>query len=81
MALMLSARKGNSVVPEYFLRAKQRYTARKMGEKIKDIIHTDKCLCEIQEQKEVPVWYTGPFLALPVLTETLTIVRRYAGLE
>jgi hypothetical protein len=35
MALMLSARNGNSVVPEYFLKAKQRYTARKMGKKDK----------------------------------------------
>jgi hypothetical protein len=24
-----------------------------------DIIHIDKCRYEIQEQKEVPVWYTG----------------------
>jgi hypothetical protein len=24
-----------------------------------DIVYTDKCRYEIQEQKEVPVWYTG----------------------
>jgi hypothetical protein len=29
-----------------------------------DIIYTDKCRYEVQEQKEVPVWYTGPFRAL-----------------
>jgi hypothetical protein len=29
-----------------------------------DIVCIDKCQYEIQEQKEVPVWYTGPFRAL-----------------
>jgi hypothetical protein len=28
------------------------------------IVYTDKCRYEIQEQKEVSVWYTGPFRAL-----------------
>jgi hypothetical protein len=28
------------------------------------IVYTDKCRYKIQEQKEVPVWYTSPFSAL-----------------
>jgi hypothetical protein len=24
-----------------------------------DIVYVDKCRYEVQEQKEVPVWYTG----------------------
>jgi hypothetical protein len=24
-----------------------------------DIVYIDKCRCEIQEEKKVPVWYTG----------------------
>jgi hypothetical protein len=43
-------------VPVYFLNAKLGYTIRKMGK--------DKVMYEIQEQIEVPVWYTGPFQAL-----------------
>jgi hypothetical protein len=27
-------------------------------------MYINKCLCKIQEQKEVPVWCTGPFRAL-----------------
>jgi hypothetical protein len=26
-----------------------------------DIVHIDKCRYGIQEQEEVPVWYTGHF--------------------
>jgi hypothetical protein len=29
-----------------------------------DIAYSGKCRYEIQEQKEVPQWYTGPFRAL-----------------
>jgi hypothetical protein len=29
-----------------------------------DVVYIDKCQYEIQEQKKVPVWYTGPFQAL-----------------
>jgi hypothetical protein len=58
--VVISARNGNLEVLIYFLTAKQRYTIRKKM----DIVHIDKCRNEIQEQKEVPVLYTGPFRAL-----------------
>jgi hypothetical protein len=29
-----------------------------------DVVYIRKCRYEIQEPKEVPVWYTGPFQAL-----------------
>jgi hypothetical protein len=32
-----------------------------------DIVYIDKCRYEIQEQKEVPVWYTGTFQAMGIL--------------
>jgi hypothetical protein len=41
-------------VPVYFLTAKQGYTVRKMV-----VVYIDFCRCEIQEEKEIPVWYTG----------------------
>jgi hypothetical protein len=31
-----------------------------------DIMYIDKCRYDIQEQKEVTVWYTGPFRALDI---------------
>jgi hypothetical protein len=36
-----------------------------------DIIYIDKFRCEIQEQKEVPVWYTGIYRSISnaVLTQ------------
>jgi hypothetical protein len=36
-------------------------------------IHIDKCRYEIQEQKEVPVCYTGPFRALLVITSAVSL--------
>jgi hypothetical protein len=29
-----------------------------------DAVYIDKCQCEIQEQKEVPVWCTGIYLPI-----------------
>jgi hypothetical protein len=43
------------------------------------VIHTDKCRYEIQEEKEVPVWYTGPFRS-PVGRMTNMFLRE-AGSE
>jgi hypothetical protein len=31
-----------------------------------DVVYTGKWQYEIQEQKEVPIWYTGPFRALTI---------------
>jgi hypothetical protein len=45
-------------VPVHILKAKQGYV-RKEGKGQSDILYIDKCRYEIQEQKEVPVWYTG----------------------
>jgi hypothetical protein len=33
--------------------------------KVNGYSNIDKCWYEIEEQKEVSVWYTGPFRALP----------------
>jgi hypothetical protein len=40
-----------------------------------DIVYVDECRYEIQEQEEVPVWYTGPFRAL-LTTNYMNIYRR-----
>jgi hypothetical protein len=40
-----------------------------------DIIYTDKCRYEIQEQKEVPVWYPGTYRS--ILSITTTTVKIY----
>jgi hypothetical protein len=37
-----------------------------------DIAYIDKCRYEIKEQKEVPVWYTGPFRALVLSQEAVS---------
>jgi hypothetical protein len=42
-----------------FLKSETRIYHQKKWKKINDYI--DECQYEIQEQKEVPVWYTGPF--------------------
>jgi uncharacterized membrane-anchored protein YitT (DUF2179 family) len=65
-SLVSSARNGNLEVPVYVLKAKQGYTVRKMEKYIWMVVYIDKCRYEIQEQKEVPVWYTGPFRELLV---------------
>jgi hypothetical protein len=52
-------------VPVYFLKVKKKNIPSEKMENIYDyILYIDKCRCEIQEQKEVPVWYTGLFRAL-----------------
>jgi hypothetical protein len=58
----ISVRNGKLEVPVYFLKAIQGYTVRKMETPV--MVYIDKCRYEIQEQQEVPVWYTGPFPAL-----------------
>jgi hypothetical protein len=30
-----------------------------------NIVYIDKCRYEIREQRQIPVWYTGPFRAVP----------------
>jgi hypothetical protein len=39
----------------------------KNGKRKMAVAYIDKYRYEIQEQKEVPVWYTGPFRALPII--------------
>jgi hypothetical protein len=56
---MVSARNGNVEVPVCNLVVKQGYTVRKMKKDVMDILCIYKCRYEIQDQKEVPVWYTG----------------------
>jgi hypothetical protein len=45
-------------VPIYVLKAKHVYSVREI-KNINRLVYIDKCQYEIQEQKEVPVWYTG----------------------
>jgi hypothetical protein len=53
-----SAQNGNLDVPVCFTKAKQGWAVTEMEKRM------DKWLYEIQEQKKLPVWYTGPFRAL-----------------
>jgi hypothetical protein len=57
---LASARNRNLEVPVYFLNLNKDITSEKTGKKM-DTVYIDKCRYEIQEQKEVPVLYTGPF--------------------
>jgi hypothetical protein len=46
-----------------------------------DIVYVDKCRYEVQEQKEVPVWYTGIYRPISSSAENHTIFIKNTQLE
>jgi hypothetical protein len=40
-----------------------------------DIVNIDKCRYEVQEQKEVPIWYAGMYR--PIWSTACTVQRHY----
>jgi hypothetical protein len=39
-----------------------------------NIVYIDKCRCEIQKQKEVPVWYTGIYRSISNIIYITTMI-------
>jgi hypothetical protein len=60
--ILCCVRNGNIEVPVYYLKAKQGFTFRKQKTNVNGYsTYIDKCRREIQEQKEVPIWYTAKY--------------------